>query len=102
HPEPIGRARSLAGIWRDRQRLLECFRGAVEIAAHVPHDAEMVPNTVYGAVDDRPVRQVGERLVELSRGQIAVPAPAEQQGIVGIVLEPSAERLDRFLELPRA
>ena len=64
-------------------------------------DTEVVPESVDRAVDGAAAREIGERAIEFTHGQIAMPAPAEEQRVVRLDLEPSRERRDGFAKLPR-
>ena len=62
----------------------------------------MIPDAVDGAVESGAALQVGHRLVELPRGEIAVPAPAIQQRVVRCDADAACERRDRLAILPDA
>ncbi len=102
HPKPIRGAGTLGRVGRDREGAGKGVRGARELAAHKPHDAEMIPDAVDRAVESRAARQVIQRAIELPRGEIAMPAPAIQQPVGRRDLEPARERGDRLAVLPDA
>ncbi len=48
----------------------------------------MVPDSADLAVDGAAAREVGERAIEFTHEQIAMPAPSEEQRVVRLDLEP--------------
>src|SRR5438034_11834395 len=61
-----------------------------------------MPDPVDRAVEPRTARQVIHRAIELTRREIAMPAPPIQQRIVRRDLEAARERLDRLPILAHA